>query len=64
MEMETKPRTTNPAGNAIFRPNPVHPPSADVAAAQDPNHKEGEFLRDLDRASSNKAKERLAKKDT
>jgi hypothetical protein len=35
------------------------PPPADVREIQDPEHTESDFLRDLDRASSNRSKELL-----
>ncbi len=36
------------------------PPEADVAELQEPDQTEGDFLRDLDRASTNRADELLA----
>jgi len=36
------------------------PPGRDVAEKQDPSQTEGDFLQDLSRATSNKAKKRLA----
>ena len=36
------------------------PPEADVAELQEPDQTEGDFLRDLDRAATNRADERLA----
>lgn len=36
------------------------PPEADVTELQEPGQTEGDFLRDLDRASTNRADERLA----
>ncbi len=50
---------TNPAGNPIIRRIPRQPP-ADVVERQDPAHTEADFLRDLEKASTNRAKERLA----
>jgi hypothetical protein len=39
------------------------PPPEDVRELQDPDHTEDDFFRDLERASTNRAKERLAKDD-
>ena len=36
-------------------------PAADVVELQDPKQTESDFLRDLERASTDRAKERLAK---
>lgn len=36
------------------------PPEQDVVEKQDPRHTEGDFLRDLARASTNRSKEKLA----
>jgi hypothetical protein len=35
------------------------PPSPDVAEKQDPEHTEADFLRDLDRVSTDRASEKL-----
>ena len=35
------------------------PPEEDVAAMIDPDHSDDDFLRDLEKASTNRAKERL-----
>lgn len=58
--------TVNPVGAPRLHNASAQGPSIppDIEAIQDPAHTEGQFLRDLDRASSNKAKERLARKDT
>lgn len=36
------------------------PPAKDVVAKLDPEHSEEDFLRDLERASTNRSQERLA----
>lgn len=36
------------------------PPESDVVAKQDPGHTEADFMRDLAKATSNKARKRLA----
>ncbi len=36
------------------------PPERDVTEKQDPGHNEADFLRDLEKATSNQAKKRLA----
>lgn len=62
-----KPITSNPTTGAHLRFVGPKPPGSDVVAKQDPAHTEGEFLRNLDRAASDRGKERLAKskkKDT
>jgi hypothetical protein len=60
-----KPITSNPSAGVHLKFITPRAPSRSVAAMQDPKHTEGEFLSDLDRASSNGAKERLAaSKDT
>ena len=53
---------TNPAGNPIVRRGPRQPP-ADVVGKQDPAHTEADFFRDLEKASTNRSKEQLAKAD-
>lgn len=40
--------------------NEPTPPEQDVAELQDADHSESDFLSDLDRASTNRADERLA----
>lgn len=35
------------------------PPERDVVQKQDPGHNEADFLRDLDRATSNRARKKL-----
>jgi hypothetical protein len=60
-----KPITSNPPTGAHLKFVTVpKAPGRDVLAKQDPAHNEGEFLRDLGRATSNRAKEHLAGKDT
>jgi hypothetical protein len=54
------PRTSNPAGNTVYRIFEGQTPGPSVAAKQDQAHTESDFLNDLDRATSNRAKERLA----
>ena len=55
--------TVNPAGS----PNlsnisvSISPPSPQLVVKQDPGNTEGKFMSDLDRATSNRAKEHLAK---
>jgi hypothetical protein len=39
------------------------PPPEDVRELQDPDHTEDDFLRDLEKASTNRASERLAEDD-
>ena len=58
--------TTNPTIVKVIdaTPRTIDPPDPEVVAKQDPAHTEGDFLRDLDRATSNRAKERLAEKNT
>ena len=51
---------TNPAGNPVIRIAP-RPPSREVVEGQDPTHTEADFLRDLEKATTNRAKERLAR---
>jgi hypothetical protein len=41
-------------------PRPAASLAPDIASKQDPGQTEADFLRDLDRVSSNKGKERLA----
>jgi hypothetical protein len=60
LEMDA-PRTRNPAGNTVYHVYSVQAPSAAVAKQQDPKHTEAKFLNDLDRATSNRGKERIAK---
>lgn len=38
------------------------PPAGDVIDKQDPRHTEADFLRDLDRATTNDAKRKLAER--
>lgn len=58
--------TSNPAIVKVIdtTPRQIRPPSPEVTERQDPAHTERDFLRDLDRAASNRGKERLARKDT
>ena len=39
------------------------PPPEDVRELQDPDHTEGDFLRDLEKASTNRSRERLEADD-
>jgi hypothetical protein len=55
-------QTGNPAGSPRLRASVTPaPPAPDVADKQDPAHTEEDFLRDLDRATTNRSKERLGR---
>lgn len=60
----TGPNTTNPAGSPkvrdLSRPRPV---AQGVRELQDPAHTEADFLRDLEKATTNRASERLEEGD-
>jgi hypothetical protein len=62
--MQDKQATSNPLGASSLKPvSPVvEGPSVDVRAKQDPAHTEGEFMRDLAKATTNQSKERLARR--
>lgn len=55
--------TSNPVGSPklVDASTSLSPLPADVAALQDPAQTQSDFLSDLDRATSNKAKEHLAR---
>lgn len=52
MNYPTNPKTENPAGSPTIRPAPPTPPAPTVREKQSKDHTEGEFLRDLDKASA------------
>ncbi|MGV1048689.1 MAG: hypothetical protein ACOYD4_09235 [Solirubrobacterales bacterium] len=50
--------TSNPIGPFSFQasePTIIHQPSPDVAEKQDPEHTEGDFMRDLGKATQQKS---------
>lgn len=53
----------NPPGNPRLgkQVTRVRKPAPEVIEKQDPNHTETDFLRDLDRATTNRSKEKLGR---